>query len=497
LSPEPIRGKEEQQAKLAEKFLVLVGLWSHRRIRFYAGLTMLTMGAAAFPKMWLAQQPRAATLVMVAVAFFESVSTAFRRLATPHWTIKSLRGWLCLEIYLTLGLWGIALLLMASAIGHLVVALLLIITALGESLIAVEVWDRTEGKTRSYYVLRLTIGGKSVGSIARRLEKNFVEWRWLTKYFRRTRGKVSRYAKLVVSILLAVAVMNGFAFLAPQHHHAHGKKPVKQHAPHHSSTAADVSPAGEAPGVQARSTYPVMTRPSAPPALTWEAICGRLPGSDAPEWARPTIYSLLLGENGPGATIAGCATHTITSPDKPGFAYTIGGVEPKPKSVTVVARNGTDYPASVFLAPAVAGALDLIHQYGTIGGSPRFNEDFGDAQFAYSNAGTTLFLRETKVARGRPDYATPYTELPPSITEEWYADVAVRSSWLWASQGPDDLATGRQTFLFTAPGSDDALQAVEYDPTNGTAYIKIGTAYVPHSADGRHITLADVQAATR
>jgi hypothetical protein len=231
--------------------------------------------------------------------------------------------------------------------------------------------------------------------------------------------------------------------------------------------------------------------------VTWGQLCGSPPGSDAPIWARTTLYNLYLGEGGPGAIVAGC-TGPTQSTTGANFVYLVGSdLEYRAlRSVAVVAKNSTKYPPALFLAPAAGRALALIHRNGPIGGSARFNFDSGDLQFMYTSKGTTLLIRSRKNLAGHPSYAAPYVELPPAVTELWFAHVEHLHTMVWVETRPDDPTTGWERFSFTTMSTTTPVATVEYDPATEAAYVKVrGGLRDRQTARRAEITLAALQVA--
>lgn len=505
MSKKPDLGDEEH-AKLVEALLLVIGFWSAAKFRF-VGVVALTGAAAFYPQASLAAPTRSAIYVSLALAGSATIATIFRRAGTPHWSDPRLRSVLRLEVLLTSELWVIFGLLATGSVGPLPLFVLYGLTAIGEALVASEVRRRVGRKTRTYYVKQLPIGDSTVGAVAKRLAKDFSfpPFSWIAAFFKR-RPRVSLYATIFIFTLTSLAAANGFAAFIVAPDIQHGPKNKQVPAPHRHRLRHSTPPSTSVPanlttpsgsGLPSVSTNASSTSPT-PAPLTWEQLCGTLPGFDAPEWARATAYGLLLGNGGPGANVAGCTGTTRSLPSTSDFIYLVGRDQSgTARSVTVVARDTGSFPPAVFLAPAADGALRLIAQDGPIGGSPRFDVAVGDAQFAYSSEGTTVFMRTTKVLPGSPEYAAPYVELPPAVSEEWYADVVASREWLWVSVAPNDPATGRQKFIFTTSKNKTTVAKVEFDTASREAFVTVGGRVMSHAADGRQITLADTQAATR
>lgn len=179
------------------------------------------------------------------------------------------------------------------------------------------------------------------------------------------------------------------------------------------------------------------TRKSAPPAspsstrVSWNGQCRRATGSTAPAWARQEVEDAILGTGGYGTKIDGCLgkfTESSGSYGRVAYAYGLNPVTGAQLSLIVASDL---YGAAVYLAPAIASALGLLHDHGVIGGPPRISIGPGDAYLVDTPAGTAVLIRTDVSSPGRSGQAAPYQLLPPSVAALWVESMHGFGSWLW------------------------------------------------------------------
>lgn len=165
--------------------------------------------------------------------------------------------------------------------------------------------------------------------------------------------------------------------------------------------------------------------------------------------------------------------------------YLIGYKNGAIQSVAVVSKDSKTRPPALFMAPAAQLVLKLIQSGSAIGGTGRLDAGFGDLYLAYTARGTTAITRPTKDG--------VYTAVPPAVVDEWFADMTLRNEWLWPVKESSDPTTGDQRFRFDEPDGRPTGLSVEYDSSDEEGLIPAATGTVSHIADGRLISVAQLE----
>lgn len=441
---------------------------------------------------------RVLAAIAALMAASEIVTTAFRRFGTPAWgglglprdEAARLRSYLKCELAGTIGLVALAILFILEPqlpgvffLGYFSVALLHGYAQPGAR-------GLVGSHTRTNYFKRKKLRGEELEIIVERSADN-VGWVYavLRKFFEARLG-LSVYAMLLFTLMTAQAsthFVRTVEYLRSKNEHE--TKPPVKHEPVNPSQK-------EAPGAGTFTPPPGPTEPPSaadPEPLTWQRLCGKLPGYDAPEWARGTLYDLFLGLTGPGALVTGCTGDTQSLPSRADFVFLVGTDGTRTKSVAVDDADATSYPPTLFLSPAARPALDLINSVGPLGGSPRFDVGNGDMYVIWSGAGTWLLMRSQKNSARDSRYAQPYVLVPPAVADEWFAELLLRNEWIWVTHDADDPATGYETFHFWAGRSGKLLRTIRVNPSTGEALIEMPQEIVSHLSEARRLDMAAIR----
>lgn len=224
----------------------------------------------------------------------------------------------------------------------------------------------------------------------------------------------------------------------------------------------------------------------------WSKVCGKDPGFDAPPWAKQIIWAMYLGEpNGLGASGGGCTTRTESLPGHENdfaFVRAYGVTKSGVRFLQSVAVVSTEFGATYFLAPAAQDALDLIAEYGPIGGSPRIRAGNGDVYAVWHALGTTALVRDETVD-SKTGKTKGYVVVPPPVTDLWVADMQSGGHWLWVVDGGIEQQNGAQRFDFEDKAVGGArIDLVAYDADHDTAMRQINGAWLVQQASRSKVT---------
>ncbi len=296
---------------------------------------------------------------------------------------------------------------------------------------------------------------------------------WLLRRSRRT--KLNRTRILVVRVmtltvlvaLLGPVGVGASSLLTPP---PSAKPPQVVHKPP-KEPKNSAARASQRPGPTEANSRPEPIRSS---QTNWDQLCPTEPGADAPAWAAPEIYALYLGGTDlaaglpPGGAEAGCTgpTHIARGP-KNRFVYVIGA-DPATGETKSVAVDSTRFGPAIFLAPATAPVLQLIREFGIIGGLPRMTVANGDLYAVRTPKGTVVLVRAQTTASGSP-LAEPYTVLPPPVATAWLAAMRSRGTWLWPL--PVQAPGAKQSWWLVAGDVNGGRQVatITFDPSSESA----------------------------
>jgi hypothetical protein len=308
--------------------------------------------------------------------------------------------------------------------------------------------------------------GEDAGAFQR-----FIGW-----WFERPPGQlVSRMRIVAAAMLLGLALSAlgaGGAGIVGEYHDGSRHALVQHARPHARKARARLR-------IRPRRVVPAaLSTPLSPRQTNWLAQCGRDadPGKNAPEeWAKLVLYDLYLGGpwlpprvDPPGA-VGGC-TGPVYAPQGTSHFYYTFGTMPATGELRSVAVATQRFQSAIFIAPAVAPVIALIHRYGEIGGYARLDvgpANRGDCYAIQTAAGMVMLVRVAKtLAHG---VAGQYVELPPPVTAAWWdAMSARRSVWLWPIE--QAAARGKVSFRLVAdPIANTTVETIAYDKHTGIA----------------------------
>jgi len=193
-----------------------------------------------------------------------------------------------------------------------------------------------------------------------------------------------------------------------------------------------------------------------PPVPTYEQLCGRaVPGSPAPEPQAAGLRGLFAET---GAIVAGCAGPAAEIGSGSGVWWTLGRCEGQVRSLALA---GAERPAVLMLQQVGLFAQKKAEHGELTGGSTRVSAAHGDYQIIATTTGDYVEAREVSsgggpTAKKSPrscaqlsDRDTPYTLVPPALTELWLH--LAEKAWAWpvaAGEGE----SGAKKFVFRSAG---------------------------------------------
>jgi hypothetical protein len=190
------------------------------------------------------------------------------------------------------------------------------------------------------------------------------------------------------------------------------------------------------------SPDPVNLPPVSP---TYQALCGAgiEPGMGAPAWAAPSLYSVILGHNGIGGAIAGCATNAviITMNGTPDVVFQRAYDKDGQLASIATVRRG-ELPG-IALNDAAHQLADLLDRGIPVNVGLRTTLGTGDGYVLHLKDGDGVLIRPTLKRAGQP---LAYTYLSPTAAAAWSEAVRLSSRWVWPERSSDGFD------LFTLPG---------------------------------------------
>ncbi len=267
-------------------------------------------------------------------------------------------------------------------------------------------------------------------------------WKWLISLGEEPwQDGMSRTRSLVVYTLIACAGLAGAAAADVYIHEAvHGKDEQAQTSEIEEETDTDGSGGGRDIGGHS-GQQEFGEGAGLDVGASEGGRCRFSPGAGIPVWAWRKLYALYYGganlnaTDPPGTDIGGCPREAfVLRPPKGGFVYAIGRGEDG--EILSVAATSHQRGSAIFLAPAAQRVIELIHEgVVPLGGYPRVDirgdGREGDMVSITTPRGTIVLVRSRKGLRDRPEYATPYLELPVAVAAAWTAAMRAEGSWLW------------------------------------------------------------------